>query len=197
MKKYIIILPLCMLTLGLLTITLSKEQNQQNENTLTENNDKTITTNIDEEKNEVNGYNTSTQTNVVNNNYVQEQTSNVAEKITSETESSNKEAIENQVQTNTKNYTNDKIINITNANKEITIVDKSKGNACAQAIEYFYEDNNYKYYFTCIKSNSIYVIINNTEYKLVNALENGIITINQLEENGIYFNKTAKNLYAM
>ena len=83
-----------------------------------------------------------------------------------------------------------------NINKErkITLIDKSKGTNCAQAIEYFYEDNAYKYYFTCIKSSSMYLLINGKEYPLKEALNNKITTIEELEANGIKFLKQSKNL---
>ena len=79
-------------------------------------------------------------------------------------------------------------------NKKIILEDRTKGQMCAQAIEYFYEDANYRYYFTCIKSNSMYVIINDNEYKLVDALQNGIVTIKELENNGYTFLKESKNV---
>lgn len=82
---------------------------------------------------------------------------------------------------------------ISNTNK-IVLIDKSNGASCAQAIEYFYEDSNYKYYFTCIKSQSMYVRINGKEYGLVYALKNNIVTIKDLENNGYHFSKKAKNL---
>lgn len=83
-----------------------------------------------------------------------------------------------------------------NINKErkITLIDKSKGKNCAQAIEYFYEDSAYKYYFTCIKSPSMYLLIDGKEYLLKEALNNKITTIKELEENGIKFLKQSKNL---
>ena len=67
---------------------------------------------------------------------------------------------------------------------------------CAQAIDYFYEDDNYKYYFTCIKSNSIYIKVENSnvEYSLKDALTEGIVNIRQLELNGLKFFKESKNL---
>lgn len=80
---------------------------------------------------------------------------------------------------------------------KITIIDKSNTNElCAQAIDYFYEDDNYKYYFTCIKSNSIYIKVGNSnvEYSLRNALTEGIVNIRQLELNGLKFFKESKNL---
>lgn len=79
-------------------------------------------------------------------------------------------------------------------NKNIILIDKSEGNYCAQAIEYFYEDANYKYYFTCIKSQYMFVIKAGKEYKLVEALNNKIVTIEELEENGYKFPKEEKNL---
>ena len=80
---------------------------------------------------------------------------------------------------------------------KITIIDKSNPNElCAQAIDYFYEDDNYKYYFTCIKSNSIYIKVENSnvEYSLRDALTEGIVNIRQLELNGLKFFKESKNL---
>ena len=80
---------------------------------------------------------------------------------------------------------------------KITIIDKSNPNElCAQAIDYFYEDDNYKYYFTCIKSNSIYIKVENSnvEYSLRHALTEGIVNIRQLELNGLKFFKESKNL---
>lgn len=82
---------------------------------------------------------------------------------------------------------------ISNINK-IVLIDKSNGATCAQAIEYFYEDSNYKYYFTCIKSKSMYVRVNGKEYGLVYALKNNIVTIKDLENNGYRFAKKAKNV---
>ena len=62
-------------------------------------------------------------------------------------------------------------------------------------IEYFYEDNAYKYYFTCIKSSSMYLLIDGKEYPLKEALNNKVTTIKELEENnGIKFLKQSKNL---
>ena len=79
-------------------------------------------------------------------------------------------------------------------NKKIILEDRTKGTNCAQAIEYFYEDREYRYYFTCIKSNNMYVIVDKKEYKLVYALNNGIVTIQELEKNGYKFAKESKNL---
>ena len=78
--------------------------------------------------------------------------------------------------------------------KKIVLEDRMVGDSCAQAIEYFYEDNEYRYYFTCIKSNSMYVIVNGVEYKLVDALNNGIVTMKELENNGYKFLKESKNV---
>ncbi len=84
----------------------------------------------------------------------------------------------------------DKKGDLIDSNK-ITLIDRS-GDYCAQAIEYFFEDENGIYYFNCIKSNNMYVIVKGVEYKLVYALENKIVTIKQLEENGYRFNKIPK-----
>ena len=75
----------------------------------------------------------------------------------------------------------DKLITLTQNNKDI----------CIDGIDYFYEDENYRYYFTCLKSNYIIVNINDKEYMLKDALENGIITIKDIE-NKIEFKKESK-----
>ena len=64
--------------------------------------------------------------------------------------------------------------------KVITITDKSKGQYCADAIEYYYKD----YYFTCIKSQYVIVTINGKEYTIKEALNNGIVTMDELIEIG-------------
>ena len=55
-------------------------------------------------------------------------------------------------------------------NPTIEIVDNSK--TCAEALDEFYEDKLFKYYFTCIKSDDVYAKINNNEMYLVKDLLN-------------------------
>ncbi len=76
--------------------------------------------------------------------------------------------------------------------KDITVIDKSIGQTCLQSIEYFFEDETYKYYFNCIKSNQVIVRVNNNEYTLKEALQNKIVTIKELNNAGYYFNKELK-----
>lgn len=64
--------------------------------------------------------------------------------------------------------------------KVITITDKSEGQYCADAIEYYYKD----YYFTCIKSQYVIVSVNGKEYTIKEALNNGIVTMDELIEIG-------------
>lgn len=78
-------------------------------------------------------------------------------------------------------------------NKKITIRDTSPL-TCAEAIEYYYEDSNYKYYFTCIKSHSIIVTVNGSEYNIKEALENKIVTMDELIKAGFKPLKESKNL---
>ncbi len=61
-------------------------------------------------------------------------------------------------------------------NKVITITDRSEGQYCADAIEYYYKD----YYFTCIKSQYIIVTVNGKEYTIKDALNDGIVTMDEL-----------------
>ena len=81
------------------------------------------------------------------------------------------------------------------SNNKITIIDRSSGN-CPQAIEYYYEDNEYKYYFTCIISGSIFVKVDGVEYNIKTALNNKIVTMNDLIEAGFKPLKKSKNLSA-
>ena len=85
--------------------------------------------------------------------------------------------------------------NIINSNKRIIIIDKSSDN-CPQAIEYYYEDNNYRYYFTCVISCSIFVKIDNQEYNIKYALNNKIVTMDELIEAGFKPLKKSKNTSA-
>ena len=80
-------------------------------------------------------------------------------------------------------------------NNKITIIDRSSGN-CPQAIEYYYEDSEYKYYFTCIISGSIFVKVDGVEYNIKTALNNKIVTMNDLIEAGFKPHKKSKNLSA-
>lgn len=77
--------------------------------------------------------------------------------------------------------------------KIILIEDNSQAN-CASAIEYYYEDNNYKYYFTCVKSSSIIVTVNGNKYTIKEALNNDIVTMEELEQNGFKPLKEDKKL---
>lgn len=81
----------------------------------------------------------------------------------------------------------------TSPQNKITIEDRSS-DYCAQAIEYYYEDDNYHYYFTCIKSSSVYVIKDGKEYTIKYALNNNIVTMNELIEAGFKPLKESKNL---
>lgn len=75
----------------------------------------------------------------------------------------------------------------------IKIVDRSSGN-CAQAIEYYYSDSKYKYYFNCILSPSIFVIIDGVEYNLKVALNSSVVSMAELEKAGFRPMKKPNNL---
>ena len=68
---------------------------------------------------------------------------------------------------------------------------------CSEALEPFYEDEKYIYYFSCIKSNNVYAIINGKYKYLVKDLLNHNstkydITIEELEDAGLNFFKEEK-----
>ena len=64
--------------------------------------------------------------------------------------------------------------------KKITITDTSAGKDCAQAIEYYYK----RYYFNCIKSQYVIVTVNGKKYNIKEALNNGIVTMDELIDAG-------------
>lgn len=78
-------------------------------------------------------------------------------------------------------------------NNDILIFEEKSDN-CAEAIEYYYEDDNYKYYFTCIKSPNVFVLINGKKYNIKEALNNNIVTMEELERAGFRPLKESKNL---
>lgn len=74
--------------------------------------------------------------------------------------------------------------------KTITIEDKSNGE-CAMALEFYYQD----YYFTCIKSHNVIVTVNGKSYTIKEALNNKIVTMDELISVG--FKPLKKNTYAI
>lgn len=74
--------------------------------------------------------------------------------------------------------------------KNITIEDRSNGE-CAMALEFYYQD----YYFTCIKSHNVIVIVNGKSYTIKEALNNKIVTMDELINVG--FKPLKKNTYAI
>ena len=80
--------------------------------------------------------------------------------------------------------------------KVIEIVDTTKdieNFTCAEALEQFYEDENYRYYYSCIKSK--YVIVkyeNSYEETVANALKYGTINIEDLDTYNIKYIKEDK-----
>ena len=72
----------------------------------------------------------------------------------------------------------------------LKIIDKTKEEniACNTALEQFYEDKEYIYYFPCEKSKYVIVIYSNGYQETVaTSLEYGDITIEDLERNNIEF----------
>ena len=69
------------------------------------------------------------------------------------------------------------------------ILDKT-GKDCNPVKTYFYEDDNYQYYFDCERK--YYIKLGEVEYTLKNALENKILTIEELEDTYVKFAKEEK-----
>ena len=74
--------------------------------------------------------------------------------------------------------------------KNITIEDRSNGE-CAMALEFYYQD----YYFTCIKSYNVIVTVNGKSYTIKEALNNKIVTMDELINVG--FKPLKKNTYVI
>ncbi len=149
--------------------------NNTKENTNTESNNQNNNTTIDKNKTNENTKNDNT--------------------TTKDTETKKDDNIVNDTNKTNKAENNNKLIieDNQNTNGNIKIEDRQKGN-CAQAIEYYYQDNAYKYYFTCIKSNSVFVIKDGKEYTIKYALNNNIVTMQELIDNGFHPLKESRNL---
>ena len=79
----------------------------------------------------------------------------------------------------------------------LKIIDKTKEEniTCNTALEQFYEDKEYIYYFPCEKSKYVIVIYSNGYQETVkSSLEYGDITIEDLERNNIEFIKQKKDM---
>ena len=76
----------------------------------------------------------------------------------------------------------DTIIENITGTKFFTIFDYSE--VCDDALEFIYEDNNYRYYFNCIKSDKMFIEFSTTNIRMTikEALENNHITINEILE---------------
>lgn len=87
-------------------------------------------------------------------------------------------------------------IGLVNATDIIEVVDKTKeidDFVCAEALESFYEDKQYVYYWSCMKGSYMVVRYPNGEEILVSdALEEGIISINDLDRFDISYYKEKK-----
>jgi len=82
-----------------------------------------------------------------------------------------------------------KVIEIVDTTKEI------KNFACAEVLEEFYEDDNYTYYYNCMKGK--YIIVkyeSGYEETVKNALKYQSITINDLDNYNISYIKYEKEL---
>ena len=87
-------------------------------------------------------------------------------------------------------------------NYKLEIIDETE--SCDTALELFYENELYEYYFDCIKSDSVYARINDGEKYLVKELLTNnptdyVISIDKFEKAGLKFTKKEKyekiNLY--
>lgn len=85
-----------------------------------------------------------------------------------------------------------------NNKREIKYINKFPHDGyCAQGIDEFYKKNGVTYYFTCQISQYIYVVVNGVEYGLVEALENNIVTIEEVElAKGSKFLSKSNNTYS-
>ena len=76
-------------------------------------------------------------------------------------------------------------------NPKIEIIDETK--YCSEALEKFYEDALFIYYYPCIKSDNVYAVINDNEKYLIKDILNNdnfiyIVDINKIIERFDYYN---------
>ena len=75
--------------------------------------------------------------------------------------------------------------------KKLQIIDATY--QCAEALEQFYEDDEYIYYFPCIQSDAVFVKFENDNKMLVTrALEDDKVTIEELIDAGLKVVKDKK-----
>lgn len=80
-----------------------------------------------------------------------------------------------------------------NGYSDFEIVDET--GICAEALEGFYSDSVYDYYFPCIKSKTTFVkFADGRKITVANALKEGLVTIKELEEKGLQIYKELKSL---
>ena len=81
--------------------------------------------------------------------------------------------------------------NIIKSKSKIKIIDATY--SCTQALEKFYEVEKYLYSFPCVKSNTMYVKLENgNKMLIIDALEANKVTIDELLDAGLEVNKKAK-----
>lgn len=76
--------------------------------------------------------------------------------------------------------------------KVITVTDSDPDAYCTSGIEYYYQN----YYFTCHMSSRIIVTVNGTKYTIKEALNNKIVTMDELRAVGFTPLEDKKNEYA-
>lgn len=130
--------------------------------------------------------NTNTNTNTISN--IQSNSNVVSNTNSNKTSNSNKLSNSNVI-SNVNKVSNSNIV----GTRKISVVNKCSG-YLTQQIDYFYEDNQYKYYFNSGMSSCTYVNVNGKEYPLRNALNQKIVTIQELEAVGFKCLKESKNL---
>lgn len=73
---------------------------------------------------------------------------------------------------------------------DFVIVDETE--VCAEALELFYEDENYKYYYPCIKNATTFIKKNNKKQTVRESLEDKTISVESLLKSGLSFIRKEK-----
>ena len=89
---------------------------------------------------------------------------------------------------NDKNFKN---LYLGNINGNVDLFDLS--DLCIEEYKEFYEDDNYKYYITCSSLDDIIVVVDNESYKLIDALNNDVISIDDLFKINVKLKRETKN----
>lgn len=203
-----IVLVITFIILGNASSTVQKElNNDKKSNTPTINDqveDKTDDKEVDNNTSSVKDkeINTENNTSTPNNSSTSNNTSNQNNNTNNQNNnsSSNNQSTSSNSQTSKPVETtkptvdNSKTLTESKITKNGIYISNKCGDVQAQVIDEFYQDDKYVYYFNTLRSNCIYVGINGAEFTVKFALNEGKVTMAELEKAGFSCLKKERNL---